>query len=73
MQGNPKMEPVHGSKNISEVGYDPAERTLYVTFRSGSVYRYHEVPQDVYDKVREATSVGKYLFQNVSGIYPFSK
>ena len=66
------MESV-SSSNISEIGYDPAERTLYVKFRSGAEYRYHEVPQEVYDKLREATSAGKFLYQQVSGVYPFSK
>ena len=73
MQGNPKMEPVHGSSHVSEIGYDPVEKTLYVRFRSGAEYRYHEVPQTVYDQVRSATSVGKSLYQNVSGVYQSSK
>jgi hypothetical protein len=72
MQGNPKMDSVK-SNHVSEIGYDPAERTLYVRFRSGAEYRYHEVPKDVYDNLREATSAGKFLYQQISGVYPFSK
>jgi KTSC domain len=65
------MESVQ-SGNVSEIGYDPDERTLYVRFRSGPEYRYHEVPKNVYDALREATNIGKHLFHNISGIYPFS-
>ena len=72
MTGNPKMESV-SSANISEIGYDTGERILYVKFRSGGEYRYHEVPQSVYDGLRAASSAGKYLFNNVSGVYPMRR
>jgi hypothetical protein len=74
MQGNPKMESVGNSKsNVQQIGYDPTERTLYVRFRSGAEYRYREVPADVYAKLREASSAGKFLYQQISGVYPMSK
>ena len=66
------MESV-SSTNISEIGYDPGERTLYVKFRSGYEYRYHEVPQSVYDDLRASGSAGTYLFHNVSGVYPMRR
>ena len=73
MQGNPEMESVPGSTNVTKVGYDAAEKTLYVRFRSGAEYRYHEVPQRVYDELKSAASAGKYLHQQIVGIYPYSK
>jgi hypothetical protein len=67
------MEPVHGSSRVSEIGYDRLEKTLYVRFRSGSEYRYHEVPQVLYDESRQSASVGRFLYQNVTGVYPQTK
>ncbi len=59
------------SSNILAIGYDPKIRALEVEFRSGSVYQYSGVPQDVYTALMQAESKGSYLHVNVKGKYPF--
>ena len=62
------------SSNITKIGYDPETKTLYVKFkgplRDGPVWSYADVPQDVYQALTEAQSVGKYF---AAAIRPFYK
>lgn len=54
------MIKVVGSSNISEVGYNDEESILFVKFKTGSTYRYFNVPREEYDKMMAAPSVGLY-------------
>jgi hypothetical protein len=58
---------------IDALAYDPVVRELDVTFKNGSVYRYHDVPQQVYDQVRSAPSVGGAFVQSVKNSYPWTR
>lgn len=53
------------SSNLAAVGYDPAERTLYVAFKSGALYAYDDVPPTVplllWDVYRCGGSIGSAL------------
>lgn len=49
------------SSNLSSVGYEPSSATLEVQFRSGSIYRYADVPESVYNGLMDAASKGRYL------------
>lgn len=55
------------SSACTAFGYDAASQTLAVTYKGGKTYRYPGVPQGVFEGLREAKSVGKYLGQNVTG------
>jgi hypothetical protein len=57
------------SSNIKSVGYDPEQKILEIEFKSGSVYQYEEVPEDVFQEMLVAESVGKYFNTQVKGIY----
>ena len=56
----PKLTSVTSSI-ISAVGYDSLTEELFVLFHSGDLYRYWGVPQDVYNGLLNATSVGRYF------------
>lgn len=45
--------------------------TLEVEFKHGSVYQYVDVPEVVYQELRTAGSVGKYLNQNIKNNYRY--
>jgi hypothetical protein len=47
--------------------YENAEREsiLEIEFHNGSVYRYHDVPESVFDALLAAPSKGKYHAANV--------
>lgn len=49
------------SSNLKAVGYDPATGTLYVSFRSGHLYRYEGVPLKVYQDLLTGDSPGAYF------------
>jgi len=61
------------SSNIDAIGYDADERELYVRFSSGAEYVYHNVPEGVVKEFLDASSKGKYLADNIKGVYAYEK
>lgn len=61
------------STNVESLGYDSASETLEVEFKNGTVYQYFDVPERVYEELRDASSVGGYLATQVKGVYRYSK
>ena len=49
------------SSNLDKIGYDGSVRTMVIRFKSGAVYEYLNVPQDVHDNLLHAPSAGKYF------------
>lgn len=68
------MEMTHvDSSNIEAVGYDEDSSTLQVEFKNGGIYQYFDVPENIYEGLRDADSVGKYLASIIKGSYRYSK
>ena len=61
------------SSNLKSVGYDPATQTMEVEFHKGPIYRYKEVPLEVYDTLVRCDSAGAYFAMAVKGKYEFEK
>lgn len=61
------------SSNVETVGYEEESQTLQVEFKNGGMYQYFDVPMHVYEELRDADSVGKYLAYNIKGTYRYSK
>ena len=61
------------SSNIKSVGYDMDKKILCIKFLNGSLYTYKDVPLSKYEALRDANSVGKYLNQNIKGIYSYTQ
>lgn len=61
------------SSNIASIGYDEATSTLEIEFLNNSIYQYFDVPQHIYRGLMSAESHGKYLAQNIKGVYRYSK
>ena len=53
------------SSSLRSVGYDAATLTLEVEFRNGSVYRYVNVPTELWASFRRAPSMGKFFQEHV--------
>jgi hypothetical protein len=53
------------SSTVSAIGYDEASNTLGVRFLNGTEYHYFGVPQDVFEAMRSAPSVGRFFDQNI--------
>lgn len=64
------LEETPDSDCFSAVGYDDAEKVLYVQFRkSGVVYSYDDVPSLVYDDLMHTESMGGYYNGYIKGHY----
>jgi hypothetical protein len=61
------------SSNVAAVGYDEEQESLYVEFKSGSTYKYLEVPFYAYEEMLSADSIGRYLNKEIKGRYEFTK
>jgi len=54
------------SSALEQVSYDEASHTLCATFRdNGRTYLYEEVPQEVYDALLFADSLGAYFNSHI--------
>lgn len=58
------------SSVISAVGYT---RVLEITFESGRIYQYYNVPEDVYQGMLDAESKGRYFNQEIRGKYDYQE
>jgi len=68
----PDMQPV-SSSNVSAVGYDADNQTVYVQFLNGSTYAYKGVPEHEFENLRTAPSVGSYLNRYFKNVYPYER
>jgi hypothetical protein len=62
-------EPVVSS-SIAAIGYDADNETLEVEFRSGAIYRYRHVEEDVHDRLLEAPSKDAFFNEHIRSAYP---
>ncbi len=71
---NPMKHHSLKSTNLKSTGYDPATKTLEVTFHNGGTYRYQHVSQQLYDGLLSAASHGRYFEQHIkTKKHPFEK
>ena len=61
------------SRHVAGVGYDPESQTLQVAFNSGSQYVYKNVPQETYEAMLQADSVGSFHALQIRSKFPFEK
>ncbi|MDF2380895.1 KTSC domain-containing protein [Nostoc ellipsosporum NOK] len=58
---------------IASTRYDPAGKVLEIRFQSGAVYRYYDVPQEVYNEMKKAMSKGYFLNTRIKNNYSYEK
>lgn len=58
---------------ISSINYDAENATLRITFVSGMIYDYKDVPETVYHALKTSGAKGIYLNQHIKGKYKFEK
>lgn len=61
------------SSMISAFKYDEAEQVLEVAFNTTGIYRYFEVPPDVVEGLRNASSKGSYMRWAIIDMYSYEK
>lgn len=62
------------SNQVAAIGYDPATKTLAVTFTrgAGAIYHYPDVEPEAYEAFKGAESIGKHFGQHIKPL-PFTK
>jgi hypothetical protein len=68
----PNMKKV-ASSNIDQIGYDKANKTLYVQFLSSGTYTYSDVPEEVFQGFEAAKSKGSYFSKVIRPNYKGEK
>jgi hypothetical protein len=61
------------SSTLSDVAYDTERRRLALTFTSGSVYEYADVPATVARDLLQADSKGRYFNTHIRDQYRFMR
>lgn len=56
------------SSNVAAIGFDGG--VLTVKYKNNRTYQYHGVPEDVFNEVLKAESVGQALAEKIKGQYP---
>ena len=60
------------SSMITAVYYDHLKDMLQVTYQSGHCYVYFNVPFEIYHQLLNAPSKGKYMHENIFGVYDYA-
>ncbi len=61
------------SSVVKQYSYYPETEILRIIFQSGSVYDYVKVPQEIFDKFKEAKSKGQFLNAVIKRKFRFRK
>ena len=61
------------STSLKSIEYFLEIQMLEVEFVKGSVYDYFDVPQEIYDALINAESVGSFFSKNISKSYVYKK
>jgi len=61
------------SSNIERIGYDSSSSTLRIEFKSNRTYDYSNVPENVFNELRQASSVGGYHAAHIKNSYPYTE
>jgi hypothetical protein len=60
------------SSVIRRFDYDEPGRRLHVTFQSGDLYDYFEVPPELPKRWKAATSKGRFFAEHIRDRYPYT-
>jgi len=58
------------SSMIYAFGYDEQQQVLEVVFKRNGVYRYRNVPKEVYQQLLDSDSKGSYMRDLIIDMYP---
>ena len=61
------------SSVVAAMKYDTKASTLRVIYTSGNIYDYKEVPEEVYNEMKKASSKGEFLNKQIKPNYEFEK
>ena len=59
------------SSDLASVGYDERARVLEIEFHSGGIYRYLDVPKEIFDALLAAESKGRFFAARIRNQFRF--
>ncbi len=59
------------SSNIAKTRY--VDGNMDIQFTNGATYRYKDVPEEVFDELLKAESVGKFFFSKIKGKFEYEE
>ena len=65
--------PQLASSHVQSAEYDDESAQLTVTFQSGEVYIYSEVPKFVYENLITMPDPGGYFRNNIKGLFSYER
>ena len=61
------------SSNITRIRYLSEQSILEIEFKKGFVYQYFDVPENVFEQLKSASSKGQYFAANIKGTYRYAR
>ncbi|MEN9518110.1 MAG: hypothetical protein RLZZ381_698, partial [Cyanobacteriota bacterium] len=61
------------SAAIKDFDYDADKQTLRVVFNNGSIYKYSDVPEKIYQELKTTGSVGQYFNSQIRDKFGFDR
>lgn len=61
------------SSNIAGFGYEAKTEVLTVEFNKGGRYNYFDVPEQIFEGMKAASSKGQYLAQEIKGKFRYAR
>lgn len=61
------------SSNLASVGHDAKRRVLEIEFRHGAVYRYYNVPREVFHGLMRAESKGRWFAAKIRNRFRYER
>lgn len=61
------------SSMFNSIGYDEDNQILQVEFNNGDIWNYTKVPFDIYTRLMDSNSIGRYFLDNIKGKYETEK
>ena len=61
------------STTLTSAGYSPDHSVLEVEFRSGSLYRFFDVPEDCFRQLIASSSKGVFFNRNIRNRFPHQR
>lgn len=61
------------SSNLEWVAYDKKNSELYIQFHSGGLYKYMNVPENIFNGLLSAGSHGRYFWMKIRDKYDYAK
>jgi hypothetical protein len=67
------LRQVVDSSSLRSIGYDRSTSALEVEFLNGAVYRYEDVPPELWTEFRSSGSKGQFFQQRVRDRFPTTR